>query len=48
MVREFVDQLQVRARLLWFKAHARVSSGVEHEEGLLGRRVYAVIVVELA
>jgi hypothetical protein len=47
-IREFIDRLQVRARLLWFKAHARVSSGVDHEGGLLSRRVYTVIVVKLA
>jgi hypothetical protein len=34
---EFIDQLQVRVWLLGLKAHARVSSGVNHEGGLLSR-----------
>jgi hypothetical protein len=45
--REFIDQLQVRVRLLGLKAHVRVPSGVEHEGGLLSRQVYTVVVVEL-
>jgi hypothetical protein len=28
---KFVDQLQVRARLLGLKAHVRISSSVKHE-----------------
>jgi hypothetical protein len=46
--RKVVDQLQGRLQLLGFKAHARVSSGVDHEGGLLSRRVYRVVVLELA
>jgi hypothetical protein len=45
---EFIDRLQVRVRLVGLKAHARVSSGVKHEGGLLSRRVLTVVVVELA
>jgi hypothetical protein len=44
---EFIDRLQVRAWLLELEAHARVSSGVDHEWGLLSRRVLAVVVLEL-
>jgi hypothetical protein len=45
--REFINQLQGRARLLRLKAHARVSSGIEHEGGLLSRRVLTVVVMDL-
>jgi hypothetical protein len=33
---------------LGFKAHVRVSSSVNHKWGLLSRRVYCVVVLELA
>jgi hypothetical protein len=45
---EFVDQLQVRARLVGLKAHVRVPSGVEHEGGLLSQQVHTIVIVELA
>jgi hypothetical protein len=44
---KLIDRLQGRPRLLGFKAHARVSSGVDHERGLLSQRVYRVVVLEL-
>jgi hypothetical protein len=34
--------------LLGFKAHVRVSSGVDHEGGLLSQRVLSVVIEELA
>jgi hypothetical protein len=45
--RKLVGRLQGRPQLLGFKAHARVSSGVDHEGGLLSRRVYRVVLLEL-
>jgi hypothetical protein len=37
VIHEFIDRLQVGGRLVGFKAHVRVPSGVEHEGGLLSR-----------
>jgi hypothetical protein len=45
---EFIDWLQFRVWPMRLKAHARVSSGVNHERGLLSRRVHIVVVWELA
>jgi hypothetical protein len=44
---ELIGRLQGRAWLLGLKAHVRVSSGVNHEGGLLSRRVLTVVVEEL-
>jgi hypothetical protein len=38
--RKLIGRLQGRPRLLGFKAHVGVSSSVDHEGGLLSRRVY--------
>ena len=38
----------MRAGLLWFEAHSRMTAAVEHEGGLLRGRVDVVVVRELA
>jgi hypothetical protein len=39
--------LQIRVWLMGLKAHARVSSSVDHEGGLLSQQVHTVVVEEL-
>ena len=45
---EFVDGLKLGFHLVWFKAHLWVPASVEHERGLLGGRMYMVVVLELS
>ena len=46
-VLEFIDSLKSGFWLVWFKAHPWMLASVEHEGGLLGGRMYMVVVLDV-
>ena len=44
---ELINRLKVRLVLAGFKAHMGYSSSVQEERGLLGHRVYTIIILKL-
>ena len=44
---ELINRLKVRSALAGFKAHTGYSSSVQEERGLLGHRVYMIIILIL-